>query len=237
MNSVLHKSDTRGEANHGWLHSFHSFSFANYHNPERMNFGVLRVLNDDVVAASMGFGTHPHNNMEIVSIPLFGDLRHKDSMGNETIISQGDIQIMSAGSGISHSEHNKNHDKEVRFLQIWILPNQQNLPPRYDQISLVETDRINVFQEIVSPSGTGNSVAIRQNAWFYLGKFTESTTINHKINAVENGIYVFVLQGEISVNDQPLSKRDGFGVWNVSYISIKTNPEAEVLLMEVPMKF
>jgi quercetin 2,3-dioxygenase len=237
MNSILHKANTRGEANHGWLHSFHSFSFSGYYNPERMNFGAIRVLNDDIVTAGMGFGTHPHNNMEIISIPLFGDLKHKDSMGNETIISQGDIQIMSAGTGISHSEYNKNHDKEVRFLQIWIVPNQQNLPPRYDQISLVETDRINVFQEVVSPSGTGNSVAIRQNAWLYLGKFTESTTINHAINQAENGIYIFVLQGEILVNNQLLSKRDGFGVWNISSISINVNPDTEVLLIEVPMKF
>ena len=152
MRSLLHKAATRGHANHGWLESYHSFSFANYFNPERMQFGALRVLNDDTVAAGMGFGTHPHKNMEIISIPLEGDLEHKDSMGNTAVIRSGDIQVLSAGTGITHSEYNKNRDQQVKFLQIWVLPNKQNVPPRYDQMRLDIKDRKNKLQQVLSPS-------------------------------------------------------------------------------------
>ena len=152
MKTLFHKSETRGNANHGWLHSRHTFSFGNYHNPERMHFGVLRVLNDDTVAPSMGFGTHSHQNMEIISVPLEGDLEHKDSMGNTTVIKQGDIQVMSAGTGVQHSEYNKNKDREVKFLQIWVIPNKQNVKPRYDQITLDLDDRKNKLQQVLSPN-------------------------------------------------------------------------------------
>lgn len=161
-NIILHKADTRGNANHGWLQSFHTFSFANYHNPERMNFGVLRVLNDDTVSAGMGFGTHPHNDMEIISIPLEGDLEHQDSMGNQTVIRNGDIQIMSAGTGIRHSEYNKNKDEQVKFLQIWVIPNKRDVTPRYDQITLNPEDRHNKLQQIVSPNPEDAGVWIHQ---------------------------------------------------------------------------
>jgi hypothetical protein len=152
MNQVIHKAASRGNANHGWLNSFHTFSFANYYNPERMSFGVLRVLNDDQVQAGKGFGTHPHDNMEIISIPLEGDLEHKDSMGNVTVIKEGDVQVMSAGTGVTHSEYNKNLDKEVKFLQIWIFPRQKNVEPRYDQVSLREIEKENELYQVLSPN-------------------------------------------------------------------------------------
>ncbi len=171
METVLHRADTRGNANHGWLHSRHSFSFANYYNPERMNFGVLRVLNDDIVAGGRGFGKHPHSNMEIISIPLSGDLEHKDSMGNATVIKQGDIQVMSAGTGVAHSEYNKNENEEVKFLQIWVIPNKENVTPRYDQIKLSEIQKENSFYQILSPNKDDQGVWIHQNAWFHLGDF------------------------------------------------------------------
>ena len=170
MKTVLHKADTRGHANHGWLDTHHSFSFANYHNPERMHFGVLRVLNDDRVAEGRGFGTHPHDNMEIISIPLEGDLEHKDSMGNVAVIKEGDVQVLSAGTGISHSEYNMNQDSEVKFLQIWVFPNKKQVEPRYDQISVRDIEKENQLYQILSPSMDDQGVWIHQNAWFSLGK-------------------------------------------------------------------
>ena len=175
MKTVLHKANTRGHADHGWLDTHHTFSFANYYNPQRMNFGVLRVLNDDVVSAGRGFGTHPHDNMEIISIPLEGDLEHKDSMGNVAVIKEGDVQVMSAGTGIFHSEYNKNKDKAVKFLQIWMFPNKRNVTPRYDQITLKEADNRNKLQQILSPSADDEGVWVHQNAWFHLGKLDKGT--------------------------------------------------------------
>jgi quercetin 2,3-dioxygenase len=234
-NSILHKADTRGDANHGWLHSKHTFSFANYYNPERMSFGSLRVLNDDIVEAGMGFGTHPHDNMEIISIPLEGDLEHKDSMGNVTVIKHGDIQVMSAGTGISHSEYNKNKDHRVKFLQIWVYPNKNNVTPRYDQITLNISDRHNKLQQIVSPNADDAGVWIHQNAWFHLGNFEKGVTAEYKIKRSGNGVYAFILKGDVSINNQPLNARDGFGTWDVESISIVADTDAEILLMEVPV--
>lgn len=235
MNTVIHKAATRGNANHGWLNSYHTFSFANYNNPERMNFGLLRVLNDDSVQGGMGFGTHPHDNMEIISIPLEGDLEHKDSMGNTTVIKQGDVQTMSAGTGVTHSEYNKNSDKEVKFLQIWIFPNKKNVTPKYDQISLKDIAKENEFYQILSPNKDDQGVWIHQDAWFHLGQFTKETSETYKIKKEGNGVYAFILEGEATINDQPLSKRDGMGIWNADSIQIKANPQARILLMEVPM--
>ncbi|UOK43983.1 MULTISPECIES: pirin family protein [Flavobacterium] len=234
-NIILHKANSRGNANHGWLQSYHTFSFANYHNPERMNFGVLRVLNDDTVAAGMGFGTHPHENMEIISIPLEGDLEHQDSMGNKAVIKNGDIQVMSAGTGIHHSEYNKNEDKQVKFLQIWVFPNKRNVTPRYDQITLNSEDRHNKLQQILSPNAEDAGVWIHQDAWFHLGKFDKDVTTDYHFNKQGNGLYVFVLNGDITVNNQELNTRDGLGIWNTDKVTIKANSEAEFLLMEVPM--
>ena len=211
-NTVLHKAESRGDADHGWLHSRHTFSFANYYDPERVNFGKLRVLNDDIVAAGRGFGTHPHDNMEIISIPLEGDLEHKDSMGNISVIKHGDVQVMSAGTGITHSEYNKNKDIPVKFLQIWVLPSQRNVKPRYDQITLNIADRQNKLQQILSPNPEDVGVWIYQNAWFHLGKFDKGVSTEYNIKAKGNGVYAFVLSGNLTINNQELESRDGFGI-------------------------
>ena len=235
-NIVLHKADTRGHANHGWLDSHHSFSFANYYNPDRMHFGALRVLNDDRVDPGMGFGTHPHDNMEIISIPLEGDLEHKDSMGNTTVIRNGDIQVMSAGTGIQHSEYNKNKDQLTKFLQIWVFPNKRNVTPRYDQITLNIADRHNKLQQILSPSSEDEGVWIHQDAWFHLGKFDANFKIEYPLKKKGNGVYAFILKGDFTIDNQALNQRDGFGIWDIEKLSIVSNSEdAELLLMEVPM--
>jgi quercetin 2,3-dioxygenase len=234
--TVLHKTESRGDANHGWLHSRHTFSFANYNNPKRMHFGEIRVLNDDQVAPGMGFGTHPHENMEIISIPLEGDLEHKDSMGNTTVIKNGDIQVMSAGSGISHSEYNKNKDKPVKFLQIWIFPNKENVKPRYDQITLNIQDRHNKFQQILSPNPDDAGVWIYQDAWFHLGRFDKDFSADYILKKKGNGVYAFIIKGDVTIEGNALKERDGLGIWDTDKISVKANsPDAEVLLMEVPM--
>jgi len=235
MKNVLHKAESRGKANHGWLNSHHSFSFASYQNPERMNFGVLRVLNDDVVSEAKGFGTHPHRNMEIISIPLEGDLQHMDSMGNTTIIKQGDVQVMSAGTGIQHSEYNKNKDRPVKFLQIWIIPNKVDVEPRYDQISLLDIEEKNTFYQILSPNPEDQGVWIYQDAWFHLGDFESGNETTYTLNKKGNGVYVFVLEGEVEINNQLLGKRDGYGIWDVDQFEFKSIGKSKVLLMEVPM--
>ena len=235
MNTILHKSGTRGHANHGWLNSYHTFSFANYRNPERMNFGVLRVLNDDHVAKGMGFGTHPHDNMEIISIPLEGDLEHKDSIGNTTVIKEGDVQVMSAGTGVFHSEHNKSKEKDVKFLQIWVFPNKQQVTPRYDQISTKDLEKVNEFFQILSPNKNDKGVWLHQDAWFSIGKFNKQTSTEYTIHKQENGVYFFVLEGTANIEGQELETRDGFGIWNTKVIKIKAAKNAKILLMEVPM--
>lgn len=235
MNTVIHTAETRGKANHGWLNSNHTFSFANYHNPERMNFGVLRVLNDDTVAAGMGFATHPHDNMEIISIPLEGDLEHKDSMGNVAVIREGDVQVLSAGTGVTHSEYNKNKDKEVKFLQIWVFPKKKNVDPRYDQISIRDIAKDNEFYQVLSPNKNDQGVWINQDAWFHIGKFDKGTSDEYQIKKEGNGVYAFILEGEVEINDQPLSTRDGMGIWNTESFNVKATENARVLLMEVPM--
>jgi redox-sensitive bicupin YhaK (pirin superfamily) len=235
-NSVIHRADTRGKADHGWLLSNHTFSFANYYNPERMHFGVLRVLNDDKVEAGRGFGTHPHDNMEIISIPLEGDLEHKDSMGNTAVIRSGDIQVMSAGTGIMHSEFNKNSDKLVKFLQIWIYPKKRNVTPRYDQITLDKTKGQNQFQQILSPNADDEGVWIHQDAWFHLGTFDQGKETLYQIGKKGNGVYAFILKGSAEIGGETLEERDGFGVWDIQDLNIKTLKEGtEILLMEVPM--
>ena len=237
VQTVLHKAATRGHANHGWLNSYHSFSFESYYNPERMNFGALRVLNDDTVDAGKGFGTHPHDNMEIISIPLEGDLEHKDSMNNVAVIKNGDIQVMSAGTGIYHSEYNKDRDQRVKFLQIWVYPNKKNVTPRYDQITLNQEDRHNKLQQILSPNPEDEGVWIHQNAWFHLGKFDKGESSDYKIKGEGNGVYIFVLSGDVKVNEQLLNTRDGYGIWNTESFTITAETDAEFLLMEVPMVF
>ncbi len=235
-NSILHKANTRGYADHGWLKSRHTFSFANYHNPERMHFGVLRVLNDDIVDAGRGFGTHPHDNMEIISIPLEGDLEHKDSMGNTTVIKNGDVQVMSAGTGVFHSEFNKNQDKLVKFLQIWVYPNKRNVTPRYDQISLDIAARKNKFQQILSPDPNDEGVWIHQDAWFHMGNFDQGISSSYTLKKKGNGVYVFVIKGGVIIDTQQLEAKDGFGIWNVDQFDIQsTASDTELLVMEIPL--
>ena len=234
-NTVLHKADTRGDANHGWLHSKHTISFANYYNPERMQFGALRVLNDDTVAGGRGFGTHPHDNMEIISIPLEGDLEHKDSMGNVAVIKNGEIQVMSAGTGIQHSEYNTSKDAAVKFLQIWVFPNKKNVTPRYDQIPLLLEDRKNKLQQILSPNPDDAGVWIHQNAWFHLADFDKGTTVDYQFKAKGNGLYIFDLKGDLKIDDQIINTRDGLGIWDTDSVKITAETDAEFLLMEVPM--
>ncbi len=235
MNAVLHKANTRGHANHGWLDTNHTFSFAHYYDPARMHFGALRVLNDDFVDGGKGFGTHPHDNMEIISIPLSGDLEHKDSMGNVAVIRQNDVQIMSAGTGIYHSEYNKNKDKKVNFLQIWVFPKVENIQPRYDQITFNPEDRVNKLQQIVSPLKDDEGVWINQDAWFHLGNLKKGFQTEYTIKQTGNGVYAFLMEGDVTINGQQLNKRDGFGVWDVEKISILADSDAEILVMEVPM--
>jgi len=234
-NTVLHKADTRGVADHGWLNSKHTFSFANYYNPERMHFGVLRVLNDDTVSGGMGFGTHPHDNMEIISIPLSGDLEHKDSMGNIAVIRNGDIQMLSAGTGIQHSEYNKNKEEEVKFLQIWVIPNKRDVAPRYDQITLNLEDRKNKLQQILSPNADDAGVWIQQDAWFHLADFDKGTSTTYQFKKSGNGLYIFNLKGDLIVNEQLINTRDGLGIWDTDSITITAESDAEFLMMEVPM--
>ena len=233
--TILHKAETRGFANHGWLQSYHTFSFAEYYDPKRMNFGALRVLNDDQVAPGMGFGTHPHDNMEIISIPLEGDLEHKDSMGNVALIKRGDIQVMSAGTGIRHSEYNKNKDSVVKFLQIWVFPNKENVKPRYDQITLKEEDRKNKIQQILSPDPDDEGVWIYQDVWFHLGKLDKGISLDYKFRKKTNGVYAFILSGYATISDTALDPRDGFGISDTDRIMISADSDTEILLMEVPM--
>lgn len=236
MKSVIHRAATRGHANHGWLDTHHTFSFANYRNPERMHFGALRVLNDDVVAAGKGFGTHPHDNMEIISIPLEGDLEHKDSMGNVAVIKQNDVQVMSAGTGIYHSEYNKNPDKDVKFLQIWLFPNKRNVTPRYDQISLKTKSTKNTLYQILSPNKDDEGVWIHQNAWFHMGNLDKGKELGYDLKIPSNGVYAFILEGELEIEGEQLNKRDGIGIWEVDCIKINAQTPSRFLLMEVPMQ-
>lgn len=234
--NTLHKADTRGNANHGWLSSRQTFSFAGYYNPERMGFGALRVLNDDVVAPGKGFGTHPHDNMEIISIPLEGDLEHKDNLGNTETIRQGDVQVMSAGTGVFHSEYNKNKDREVKFLQIWLFPNQLNVKPRYDQITLNLEERRNKLQQIISPDPADAGTWIHQDAWFHIGTFEKAKQITYDLKKQGNGVYLFVINGSFTADGQQLNKRDGLGITDIDKIEITANEDnAELLIMEVPM--
>ncbi|WP_439881800.1 pirin family protein [Pontibacter sp. MBLB2868] len=233
---VIHKADTRGHANHGWLNSYHSFSFASYYNPERMGFGLLRVLNDDTVAPGMGFGAHPHDNMEIVSIPLSGELAHKDSTGNEKTIHTNEVQIMSAGTGLTHSEYNHSKTEPVKFLQIWVFPKERDIKPRYEQKSFKPEDRQNQLQTVVSPDKDSEAIWINQDAWFTLGTLKQGFSENYKLHNKEHGVYAFVLEGEVEVDGEKLSKRDAVGISEVDSIRIKADSDAELLLIEVPMK-
>lgn len=236
MKTILHKADSRGHADHGWLKTNHSFSFANYYDPERVHFGTLRVLNDDHVAGGQGFGMHPHDNMEIITIPLEGDLRHRDNMGNEEVIREGDVQVMSAGTGVYHSEFNHNSQKDVKFLQIWVFPDKKNVEPRYDQISIRDIFKKNEFYQVLSPNPDDQGVWIHQNAWFNLGTFDAKTKAEYLLHSDKNGVYAFVISGEVTINGQTLEERDGLGISDINSLEFTSNTESRVLLMEVPMQ-
>lgn len=235
MESVYHKANTRGYADHGWLKSYHTFSFANYHNPDRVHFGALRVLNDDTVEGGMGFGSHAHRDMEIITIPLEGDLRHKDNMGNEGIISKGEVQVMSAGTGIVHSEMNANLNKPVKFLQIWIIPRAENVTPRYDQREITELAKSNSFQQIVSPSPEDDGVWVHQDVWFHWATLDKNISKTYTLHKANNGVYVFVINGKVKVGDQVLGERDGYGIWEALDFKVEVLENTETLLIEVPM--
>lgn len=234
MKTILHPAQSRGIANFGWLNSRHTFSFGDYYDPERVNFGVLRVLNDDTVEGGRGFGTHPHANMEIVSIPLSGALEHRDSTGRHTIIRSGEVQIMSAGTGIQHSEYNASKDKQVKFLQIWILPEKKSIDPRYEQKAFPREDRLNVLKIVVAPDDT-EALWINQKAWFHLGYFDEHHNHTYTLRDENNGVYIFVIEGELQVEDQFLKTRDAIGITEKEEINITPLEPTEYLLIEVRM--
>lgn len=235
---VLHKADSRGHADHGWLNAWHSFSFANWHDPERMHFGALRVLNDDTIAAGKGFGTHPHDNMEIITIVTEGALKHTDSMGNEGIIKAGDVQVMSAGTGVHHSEFNPDPEHRSKLFQVWLFPRERGAAPRYDQITLDPKERENKFQQIVSPDPQDAGTWIRQDAWFHLGKFDGGRTERYVNKRAGNGVYALVVSGSAQIQGQQLSTRDALGISGMDELEITIGPEgAELLLLDVPMEW
>ena len=231
---VVDKANSRGYANHGWLKTYHTFSFANYYNPKRGHFGMLRVLNDDTVAPGEGFDTHPHKNMEVISIPLNGYLRHGDSIQNSKVITPGDIQVMSAGTGILHSEFNDSDEQQLEFLQIWVFPREENTVPKYNNYDVRSLLKKNELSLILSPDGE-TPAAINQDAWFSLGTLDAGQIKEYKLHKKGNGVYLFVIEGEVEVNNTVLSKRDGAGFSETDAITIEVLKEAKVLLMEVPM--
>lgn len=235
MKTIFYKADSRGVADHGWLKSAHTFSFGGYHNPERMHFGALRVLNDDYVSGGNGFGAHPHDNMEIISIPLEGVLQHQDSMGNKGTISPGEIQVMSAGTGIQHSEFNASESEAVKFLQIWLFPHTRNVEPRYDQQFIDPLGRKNQFQQILSPNKEDAGVWIHQHAWFHLADLDKDIELTYTWKDPANGLFIFVLEGELQIDQELLNRRDGLGVWDTGTIAIRAKANSSILLMEVPM--
>ena len=235
MNKIVHRSIDRGFSNLGWLESYHSFSFADYVDLDKMHFGALRVLNDDRVDAGKGFSMHSHQNMEIISIPLSGGLEHQDNMGNRSIIQQGDVQVMSAGKGIFHSEYNKNQNREVQFLQIWVIPNKKDVVPRYDQISIIDLQIKNQLYQILSPIPEDDGTWIHQEAWFYLGEFDRDKKQTYEIKKTGNGVYVFVLEGEIKISGEKINQRDAIGIWNTSSIETSAETDSRLLVIDVPM--
>lgn len=236
MKKVIHKAETRGFADHGWLKAKHTFSFANYYNAERVHFGTLRVLNDDVIAPGMGFGTHPHDNMEIITIPLKGAIEHKDSMGNTSVIRAGEIQVMSAGSGVFHSEYNASKTDELNLFQIWVFTNKKNVEPRYDQMSLADLYKKNELYQVLSPNSNDAGVWIYQNAWFSMGDLEKGWKGTYNIKQTNNGIYLMVIEGKLRVNDELLETRDGIGISDVENIYIETEDVSKLLIMDVPMQ-
>jgi redox-sensitive bicupin YhaK (pirin superfamily) len=236
MKTTLQLADNRGHAARGWLTSWHTFSFADYYDPARVHFGVLRVINDDIIAGGMGFPTHPHDNMEIITIVRKGALAHKDSMGNEGVIEAGDIQVMSAGTGVRHSEFNALPDTAAELFQIWVFPNKKDVEPRYEQLKLDAAKRHNQFQQIISPNANDDGLWIHQDAWFHLAKIDGDKSLQYDVKNPGNGVYLLVIEGSVSVNRQELNRRDGLEIEDAENFEITASEDAEVLLMEVPMR-
>jgi redox-sensitive bicupin YhaK (pirin superfamily) len=237
MKTIYHSADSRGAANHGWLNAKHSFSFASWYNPDRIHFGALRVLNDDIVSAGGGFGTHPHDNMEIITIPLKGSIKHQDSMGNSSIIQTGEIQVMSAGTGVQHSEFNPSSTEELNLFQIWIFPNKRNVEPRYDQFEMDVTKMKNHFLQLVSPDMHDDGTWIHQQAWISIAELDENTSLNYTPRSEKNGVYFMVINGSGAIGEHQLEQRDALGVWDTSSINVEAKSNLKILAIEVPMEF
>ena len=236
MKLTVHRSGCRGHADHGWLKTWHSFSFADYYNPDRMHFGALRVLNDDIIEAGMGFGTHPHDNMEIITIVLAGELEHRDSMGNGSVIRPGEVQVMSAGTGIKHSEFNHSAENEARLLQIWVFPDQKNVEPRYGQAKFQEEEKSGKWRTVVSPDGVGQSLWIHQQAWFSLGDFKGGSSVSYQLKKTGNVVYLFLISGELEIGTEKLNQRDAVGIEQIEApLLLKTNKNSKILIMEIPV--
>jgi redox-sensitive bicupin YhaK (pirin superfamily) len=235
MKTEFHPSGLRGHANHGWLNTWHSFSFAGWYDPTRVHFGALRVLNDDYVAAGMGFAEHPHDNMEIVTLMMDGELEHRDSMGNREILRRGEVQAMSAGTGIRHSERNASQSEPLHLFQIWIFPRHKNIEPRYDQRQFLSTQQNNAWQLLVSPDGEYDSIVIGQDAWFSTVKLDAGLETAYQLHHPDNGAYAFVIEGEASIGDRLLTRRDALGVTETDAFNIKANSPLHLLMIEVPM--
>lgn len=237
MKTTLYKAEERGYANHGWLEANHSFSFAGWFHPDKINFGALRVLNDDVIAAGAGFPKHAHDNMEIITIPLSGTLEHEDSMGNRAQITHGEVQVMSAGKGITHSEYNASSTEELKLFQIWLFPNKRDVKPRYDELKLNLSDRENKLQQILSPNPDDDGVWIHQDAWMYMSKLDKQKELLYSINKKENGVFVMVIRGEVIISKHKLNTRDALSIEHIDSFPIHATDNAELLFIEVPMKF
>lgn len=237
MKTKIHKANTREYADHGWLKSHHTFSFASYQDPKRMNFGMLRVLNDDVVQPKMGFGTHPHQNMEIISIPLKGALSHKDSMGNKRAIEVGEVQVMSAGAGLTHSEFNDSKTDEVNFLQLWIIPEEMNVKPKYEQRKFSEEARINTLQTLVAPLDkiVQDALPINQQAYIYRTTLESGNSLELKPKSEANGFYVFNAEGQVTIANEVIENRDAIGLSELDKVQIKANKTSDLIIIEVPM--
>lgn len=235
MKLTVHRAGCRGHANHGWLKTWHSFSFASYYNPDRMHFGALRVLNDDIIAAGMGFGTHPHDNMEIITIVLDGELAHRDSMGNGSVIRPGEVQVMSAGTGIQHSEFNNSDNQEASLLQIWVFPDKKNVEPRYGQAKFPSEEMTGKWRTIVSPDGQDESLWIHQQAWFSLGIFDAGTSVNYSLKKPGNCIYLFLISGELQIAQELISSRDAVGINEPdNSVLLSVQKESKILILEIP---
>lgn len=237
MKTIFHSSASRGTANHGWLNAKHSFSFASWYNPDKENFGALRVLNDDIVSKGAGFGKHPHDNMEIITIPISGSLKHEDSMGNSSVIHAGEIQVMSAGNGIQHSEFNPSHEEDLKLFQIWIFPNKRNVAPRYDQFEIDTSIMEDNFLQLVSPNENDEGTWIYQNAWIHMAHLNEGKEITYELKDKNNGVYFMNVEGEFQLDNQKLSTKDAMGVWDTDSIKIKATNTGRLLAIEVPMEF